>query len=364
MSADRVLVSTVERLLAERHPAGSRLSTGRAGFAPEVWTALEETGLCGIGVAEESGGSGGGLEDAAAVASLLAAAAVPVPYAETALVAGPMLAAAGLELPTGAISVPCVRPADVRARAVPGGIELSGALRRVPFGSRAAAVVFPVAVEGSTRLVSVPGSATSPSLRNLAGEERSEILLDGVVLGDDHLGAPGVGDWDELERRGALARSVQLAGALGRVAELTVAYAWSRRQFGRPIASFQAVQIHLVALVGEAERAGIATKAAMLAATGGDAAFEIAAAKAITSAAAGAGASHAHQAHGAIGMTEEYELHHLTRRLWCWREEFGNARHWHRVLGRLVVEAGADGFWQRLAAPLVPPVAAGEDRGA
>ena len=40
--------------------------------------------------------------------------------------------------------------------------------------------------------------------------------------------------------------------------------------------------------------------------------------------AAGIGAAIAHQMHGAIGFTQEHQLHYLTRRLWSWRDEFGN----------------------------------------
>ena len=41
----------------------------------------------------------------------------------------------------------------------------------------------------------------------------------------------------------------------------------------------------------------------------------------------------AHQVHGAIGFTQEHKLHHLTRRLWSWRDEAGSELAWSRVLG-------------------------------
>jgi acyl-CoA dehydrogenase len=56
-------------------------------------------------------------------------------------------------------------------------------------------------------------------------------------------------------------------------------------------------------------------------------------------------AATAHQAHGAIGMTREYELGRLTRRLWAWRDSYGAEAEWSRTLGRIVVRAGADGLW-------------------
>jgi len=61
--------------------------------------------------------------------------------------------------------------------------------------------------------------------------------------------------------------------------------------------------------------------------------------------AAGAGAAIAHQVHGAMGFTYEHTLHHSTRRLWGWREEFGNETLWAERLGRMVAAQGADALW-------------------
>ena len=55
--------------------------------------------------------------------------------------------------------------------------------------------------------------------------------------------------------------------------------------------------------------------------------------------AAGTGAAIAHQVHGAMGFTYEHSLHHATRRLWAWREEFGNEAVWATRLGRMVAAA-------------------------
>jgi hypothetical protein len=46
----------------------------------------------------------------------------------------------------------------------------------------------------------------------------------------------------------------------------------------------------------------------------------------------------AHQVHGAIGFTEEHLLHYSTRRLWSWREEFGNENQWAGKLGKKILE--------------------------
>jgi acyl-CoA dehydrogenase len=55
----------------------------------------------------------------------------------------------------------------------------------------------------------------------------------------------------------------------------------------------------------------------------------------------------ARQVHGAIGFTQEYKLHHLTRRLWSWRGEAGTELHWSRVLGAALLNSG-DTLWGAL----------------
>ena len=149
---------------------------------------------------------------------------------------------------------------------------------------------------------------------------------------------------------GALIRTAQIAGALDAALAQSVAYANERVQFGKPIAKFQALQQSLAVFAEEAAAANCAAQAAFAAAGkyDGAAEFEIAAAKLRANMAIGIGTGIAHQTHGAIGFTREYSLHPLTRRLWSWRSEFGNDRLWSQRLGRAVVGAGADAFWQNL----------------
>ena len=52
--------------------------------------------------------------------------------------------------------------------------------------------------------------------------------------------------------------------------------------------------------------------------------------------------------HGAIGFTHEHKLHHLTRRLWSWRDEAGSELTWSQVLGVGLLAEGGDGLWPAL----------------
>ena len=77
---------------------------------------------------------------------------------------------------------------------------------------------------------------------------------------------------------------------------------------------------------------------------------EVAASKARVGEAVGIVAEQVHQVHGAMGFTHEHRLHHFTRRLWAWRDEWGNETYWQRVLGaRIAGLFGADQAWGYIA---------------
>ena len=140
-----------------------------------------------------------------------------------------------------------------------------------------------------------------------------------------------------------------MAGATEAMSQITLDYAYTRRQFGRPIAQFQAVQVHLVGLAQCAVQLSTAADLAVRALGRGKGTLEVAAAKIVADDAAEAGTRAAHQAHGAIGMTREYPLHLLTRRLWAWRHEYGTSRQWSRRLGQLAMNTGPDGLFPLIA---------------
>lgn len=147
---------------------------------------------------------------------------------------------------------------------------------------------------------------------------------------------------------GALTRVALMAGASDSILRQSVQYANDRRQFGRPIGKFQAIQHALARLANEAAAVNCAAIAACRATDRGDAAFEIAAAKLRANRAVGAVTAIAHQVHGAIGFTAECRLHFATQRLWAWRSDYGNDRYWAARLGDATIRRGALGFWPYL----------------
>ena len=137
-----------------------------------------------------------------------------------------------------------------------------------------------------------------------------------------------------LRAIGALLRAGAIAGAAARLLAMTVAYANDRVQFGKPIGRQQALQQQLAVMAEDVVAARIAME---LACAGGIPVrlAAVATAKSVASAAAARIANTAHAVHGAIGISEEYDLQLYTRRLHEWRLGDGSESYWNRILGGL-----------------------------
>ena len=149
---------------------------------------------------------------------------------------------------------------------------------------------------------------------------------------------------------GAFIRVAQAAGAMDAALAMSIDYVNTRQQFGKPLGKFQAVQQVLAIFATEAAAVNVAgaAAAAALDKAGGDAEvalFEIASAKLRTNKAIGQATSIAHQVHGAIGFTQEYDLHKLTGPLLDWRSDCGNDAYWADVLGGMTAKLGGAGLW-------------------
>jgi len=345
MSDQDLVVETVRGLLAKHEPFDP---TPERRWDASLWSALAESGLTGVGLPESAGGSGGDLADAVAIVRTVTAGAGAVPVAEHLLVAGPAVVAAGLTLPpvddpiTFAIaeSVVAVRSGEAWT--------LTGTASDVAWAGVAAHVALLATGPDGEVLALLPAADLAASgAVNLAGEPRGSLTLDGVPALVAPLTAAQV---RELRAGFGLARAVQLTAALEQVLAWTVQYAGERQQFGRALAKFQAIQMELAEMAGEVTAVTALTDAAVQALGHGDANFGLAAAAAKVRAGAAVEvvARLAHQVHGAIGFTQEHKLHHLTKRLWSWRDEAGSELAWSRVLADGLLAEGPDGLWPAL----------------
>lgn len=336
--ADPLLVETVERLLADVCTPEVVEHAEVDGWSAPVWSALAESGFPLVGVSEEAGGSGGTLFDMAAILKSVGKYAAPVPIAETGMLAGWLLSESGLSLPDGPTTV----VDDIAALTLVNGRVQGQTL--VAWARHAERIV--ALVDGSVIALRHDQVEITPGA-NIAGEARDQVHID-ISLAEVEHGSTSVNPTD-LTRRGALSRVVMAAGALGAMAQMTVDYTNDRRQFGKPVATFQAVQHHLVLVAQSAVRVQMAADIAVRALATGVVGIEIAAARVIMDDAITIGTRAAHQAHGAMGVTREYPLHHLTRRLWSWRHEWGTTSSWRRQLGAAANTTGADRLYSLIS---------------
>lgn len=287
-----------------------------------AWPRLEEAGFGLLLLPQETGGFGGDWGDLAAVLRLAGKHALAAPLGEH-IIARRLLHDAGVS--------------------VEGLVTLSSG-GAAPWGRCGKVVVGDEAGLHLAGVEAVPGQSA-------AGEPRD-------VIAWSRAGAAPLDAIADLRALIAFLRVCQTAGALDAALALAIDHTSQREQFGRPLSKFQAVQQSIAMLAMEAAAANCAAQGAAAALDrfgyGGGATFEIGAAKLRANAAIKAGNALAHQVHGAIGFTQDYPLHELTRRMMGWRSEGGNDAYWSNWLGHQTLQWGGAGLWDRLTARTDP----------
>ncbi len=351
-----MIEDSVGRLFGDLVTRNTREAFDRDGIYEPLWQACRDAGLERAMASEAHGGIGAEPADAFAILHAIGYHAAATPLADT-LMAAWLLSSAGIEPPEGAIALLDNHHSAARLQCEPSpeqAATVSGQISRSTWSAQATWGVASVGSPGDHGQARIALVALEQGKRvrlklshNRAGEPTADLKFDAArVQASAVLAWHGVSD--PVLYAGALARSVQMVGALERVLELSVKYALERSQFGKPIGKNQALQQMLAALAGQIASA---RSAAMTACSGSaNSAFDIAVAKVRTSEAAGVGAGTAHQVHGAIGFTQEHDLHFFTRRLWSWRNEFGTDAWWSQQLGRAAIAAGPTIFWSSVVA--------------
>lgn len=347
--SQNIVAEAAERIFADLADAQTVNADNNGRWKAPLWQALTEAGLPLAWVPDELGGSGASLADGFSVLSVAGRHALALPLADT-MLAGWLLTQAGIASPEGAMSVAPCDPRD-RITLNPDG-SLSGRARAVAYASevRHLAVLASATTGAAVALVAAADCRIAPGF-SLAGDPSESATFDGIR---PLAVAPARCDQTALMLIGAVARSLQIAGSLETLLEISVRYANERVAFEKPIAKFQAVQHNLAKLAGEAAAAmAAATSAADAIANAGafdDAVFlEAASAKIRCAEAAEKAAAIAHQVFGAIGFTREHILHRYSLRALGWRDDFGSESHWAVELGRMVAARGADDLWPLVA---------------
>ena len=349
--SENIVAETAARIFADLADAQTINRDKKGEWKAPLWQALTEAGLPLAWVPEDCGGSGASLAEGFSVLSAAGRAAIAVPLAET-MLAGWLLAQAKISSPDGEMTVAPASPKDRITLNADG--SLTGKARGVPFAKAAKHIaVLASDAKGLSIALVDPGKCRIDAGLGLGGDNSDTVTFD-KVQPITIKAAPKEFDQTQLMLMGGVARSLQIAGALESMLEISVRYSNERVAFEKKISKFQAVQHNLARLAGESAAAlAAATSAADAIANAksfDDEVFlEAVAAKIRCSEAAEKGGGIAHQVHGAIGFTIEHILHRYSLRALSWRDDFGSESYWAVELGKLVANKGADELWPLVA---------------
>ncbi|MBD3664559.1 acyl-CoA dehydrogenase family protein [Sulfitobacter aestuariivivens] len=357
----QMLQDSLRRYLRDKYDTATRnaILDSDTGMSSDIWNGLAELGIIGALFTEDEGGFGGAGFDLAVVFEELGRAGVVEPMLDSAVLAGGLIADLGnddqkshLETLIGGglqLALAHGEPSSrydytrVDTTAVTKGddIILNGRKAVVVNAEAADMLVVSAREEGAVSeedgisLFLIPKDRAGLTVQGyalLAGGRAAEVTLDDVIARDaDRLGAAGKG-YAALEGRIAAANVALCAetlGAMESAVALTREYLMTRKQFGRPIGTFQALAHRFSDLLIEMEqsRSAVINAAGHLETARPEREKQVSAAKNLLGRAGRLVAEEAIQMHGGIAMTQEYELAHIAKRIVMADHRFGDTDH-------------------------------------
>jgi pimeloyl-CoA dehydrogenase small subunit len=359
-----LLAETIKRFVATHYTfdARAKIIASPAGHSEDVWAAIAEMGLLGLPFAEAHGGFGGTTVDVMLVMEALGEGLLVEPYLATVGLGGRFVARAGTKAQQERILPALVqgkhtlafahtepgarydlRQVGLRARRSGDGWVLDGEKRLVLHGGQADTLVVSARTAGGDSdaagltLFLVPRTAPGVSVkdaRTIDNLRAAAVRFTGVEVGPDaRLGREGDA-YPVIEEVVDYATALLCAEAVGAIRYAngaTLEYLKTRRQFGVPIGSFQALQHRMVEMMISYEQArSMACLVCVKIDTAADAAERrrvVSAAKIKMADACRHVSQEAVQLHGGMGMTEELKISHTFRRLTMLAQTFGDAEH-------------------------------------
>ncbi|MDR9849443.1 acyl-CoA dehydrogenase [Herbaspirillum huttiense F1] len=358
----RMLADSLRRLITEQYgfEARKHLLQSAPGMSRDMWSQLAEMGVIGALFREEDGGYGGGGFDIAVVFEEIGRGLLLEPLLGSAILVGEAIAAAGTPAQKALLeqiiagqtlaalaheeSDSHYTPTHVATRATQegdGGWRLQGHKAVVVHAEAADVFLVSARTSGATddtdgiSLFLIPADTAGLQLHGsdtIDGGRVADLLLkDASLPADALLGSPGDGAalLERILGRGVLALCAEALGAMEVAKEATLDYLRTRKQFGLPIGSFQALQHRMADLLLEVEQA----RSAVINAAAALDADRLTRERALSAAKFSIGrigtlvAEESIQLHGGIGMTWELPLSHYAKRLVMIDHQLGDEDH-------------------------------------
>jgi alkylation response protein AidB-like acyl-CoA dehydrogenase len=340
-----------------------QMEESETGYSRELWQEMAELGWIGLAFPGKYGGGDMSSLDLAVLLEEMGRACLPGPFFSTVVLGGLPILDFGTEeqkqeyLPqlirgekifTLALTEPGYHNYDaysVTAEAVPdnGNYAVAGTKLFVPDAHIADYLLCVARAKPEDSITMFLTDAKNPGIRctvlkTMAGDKLCEVLFDQVRVPEANvLGRLNQG-WDAVQKtmeRAAMGKCCEILGNIQRVLEMTVDYAKERKQFGRPIGSFQVMQHYCADMATDVDSARFCTyQAAWMLSEGLPCTREAAIAKAWIGEAAERVFALAHQIHGAIGVTVEHDLHYYTRHAKAAELAFGDADFYREIVAR------------------------------
>jgi pimeloyl-CoA dehydrogenase small subunit len=367
----RLLKDSVDRLVADRYEFEQRKAYAKSpeGWSRDIWAQYAELGTLGLPFAEADGGFGGTAVETMIVMEALGRALALEPYFATIVLAGGLLRHGGSDaqrktlvpqIAEGKLTLAFayaerrsrydLASVETRARRDGKSWVLEGDKSLVMHGDSANQLIVSARAAGGPRdkdgigLFIVDAKAPGVSRRGYPtqnGLRAADISLASVQVDDANVLGDGTSAYPVIERvvdEAIAALCAEAVGAMEAAHELTVEYLKTRKQFGRPIGSFQALQHQAVDMLVSLEQARSMTMYATMMAQEEDAAERH---RAMLAAKVQIGRSgkfigqKSIQLHGGVGMTMEYKVGHYFKHLTMLDIMFGDADHQLTELARL-----------------------------
>ncbi len=344
---EELLKATVERFVADRYGSDERRAylLEDAGFSADNWRLLGELGLIGAAFSEENGGLGAGPQEIAVIFEALGKGVVAEPLIDSAFVAGALfervapnaVAALWMGDLVGGKRRLALAHREKNARKTGRFVEttagqngvgwiLNGAKSVAPAAPGADGYIVSARLEGRARdhagveWFLVPPDARGLELvpyRLIDGSAAAALTFTNAKLADEARLGGSLVDLDEVEARASIAETAEAVGVMDALFTATLDYLKTRKQFGQPLGSFQALQHRMVAQYAKLEQSRSLLLAAVMA-DAGDAAQRmktIAGARAFIAEAALALGHEAIQLHGGMGVSDELMIGAAHKRL-------------------------------------------------
>jgi alkylation response protein AidB-like acyl-CoA dehydrogenase len=364
----KMLKDMARDFLTDKFPKAvvKEIEESESGYSPEAWKEMAELGWMGLVFPEEYGGAEMTFLDLAMLLEEMGAACLPGPYFSTVMLGGlPILAfgtdaqkqeylpkiASGELIFTTALTEASAgyRAADVKVTATADGDNyvINGTKLFVPDANVADYMLVVArtgdgagAEDGITVFIvdaKSPGISTQV-LKTIANDKLCEVVFNQVKVNKESI----LGELDQgwmvakaIVEQAAVGKCCEMVGCIQQALDMTIEYAKERKQYDRPIGSFQVIQHYCADMATDVDGTRLSTyQAAWRVSEGLPCTQEVAIAKAWAGQACQRVMALAHQIHGAIGVTIDHDLQYYTRRAKAAEVTFGDTEFYREVVAQ------------------------------